>query len=266
MPHRKVGEAGTCRLCREVGKPLKRSHLLPHGAYKLARDGRPQKLVLMTPKRVQTTDSELKTKLLCADCEQKLNTNGEKWVLGNLRVQEQEFPIRKMITNADSSFLAAHGDWAVYDAKRVPNLLIEKLEYFALSVFWRAGQKGWPNGYEGIKLGPYEAILREYLLDPTILVDSKMSLIVQVHAKEEVIHRPLQFPFTDRYNGSRVHEFRIPGLTCRLIISHSGNSSEFQLGCLMKSKTIMIAKDSSSFIAYMGKVIKNAKVANNLKH
>src|SRR2546422_6754097 len=73
---------GTCALCRQPSE-LQDSHLLPRAIY---RDLRMPDLpnpnpIIGVPTETGPRQEQVKTPLLCADCEARFNRNGEKWVL-----------------------------------------------------------------------------------------------------------------------------------------------------------------------------------------
>src|ERR1700730_12243138 len=84
-----------CKLCWQT-KELQDSHYLPKGAYKVNRAPalrNPSPVVLSNDEVLQSS-AQLSDYLLCRDCEQRFNENGENWVLGNIpRNYGERFPI-----------------------------------------------------------------------------------------------------------------------------------------------------------------------------
>jgi hypothetical protein len=142
-----------------------------------------------------TTSKQLRTHLLCADCEDRFNKNGEKYVMSWLRPRgaaNGDFPLLERLKVA----LPIHGSHAlsVYAADRI-GIDTGKFGYFALSVLWRAAVKRWPmpdgGSTERVELGGLEESLRRYLLSEAKL-PSEFVLIVTVCSDQE--SRQVFFP------------------------------------------------------------------------
>ena len=72
-------EQGICKLCLQ-DKPLCDSHLAPAGLYKYC-NAVGLGPVRMTAEEIAVANEEITTYLLCEDCEQRLNRDGENWLL-----------------------------------------------------------------------------------------------------------------------------------------------------------------------------------------
>jgi hypothetical protein len=109
----------------------------------------------------------MKDFLLCKDCEDLFNKNGEKYVMSQVN-RGGKFPLLETLQKATPTKIAVGFNW--YNIVAVRNVNREKLGYFALSVFWRAAVHVWRKpepASEPIDLGPYEESLRRYLLGHT---------------------------------------------------------------------------------------------------
>jgi hypothetical protein len=76
---------GKCKLCHQTKKLLK-SHYLPKGAYKANRapelsNSNP---VVLSASEAKQSQTQLADYVLCGDCEQRFNKNGENWALANI--------------------------------------------------------------------------------------------------------------------------------------------------------------------------------------
>ncbi len=86
---------GKCKLCL-LHKPLCDSHLMPRALYRMARGkgtrGNQDPYVVRRtenkPSSHQVTDY-----VFCSDCEQRLNKNGEKYVMSLVMVRDGRFPL-----------------------------------------------------------------------------------------------------------------------------------------------------------------------------
>jgi hypothetical protein len=88
-----------CPLCRRRDI-LKLSHIIPRGVYRrVSMNGLSVNIV---GGNATLTQSQLRTALLCEDCEQKLNKNGERYFLLNCLQSDASFPL------LDRASLASH--------------------------------------------------------------------------------------------------------------------------------------------------------------
>ena len=147
-----------CALCLK-NKPLMSSHLLPASIYKKIKtyDGTSSKILSITDDAAVYSDLQIQKLLLCHDCEELLNTSGEKQVCKDLARSENEFQLLSWFRNEKQQCIYASPENNEYNSFQYL--------YFALSVFWRASVTSWKNNYsfcEGL-MGAEERI-RQYLL------------------------------------------------------------------------------------------------------
>jgi len=127
---------GTCKLCQKE-KDLRDSHLIPAGIIRQLREpslGNPHPIVV-TDKIVVQSAKPIKDYVLCHDCENLFSKKGEAWVIGHM-AREGKFLIYDALKK--SKPIAADNDIAVYAGSQIPEIDVDKLVYFALSVFWRS--------------------------------------------------------------------------------------------------------------------------------
>ena len=159
---------GQCKLCLKT-KNLQDSHFKPAALYKATRNPaalNPNPAVITSKGTVQTS-LQMKDFLLCKDCEDLFNKNGEKYVMTQVS-RGGRFPLLDMLQRATPTRVAVGFNW--YNAVAVPDVDRNKLGYFALSVFWRAAVHVWKKPEPPptpIELGPYEEAVRRYLLGET---------------------------------------------------------------------------------------------------
>jgi hypothetical protein len=151
---------GTCKLCREEGKELRNSHLLPKGLY-------PEEAVIMTPKIALITDKQITAPLLCDDCEQRFNKYGERWVLGQVN-NPKGFPLLERLKLAIPVHTSRQFQFHAFSCAQT-GIDSDRLAYFVLSVLWRASVKAWSllGQTTQVALGPYEEAVRRYLVGQT---------------------------------------------------------------------------------------------------
>ncbi len=76
--------------------------------------------------------------VLCADCEQRLNVGGEKYI-ADVSAEGSRFPLRNMLSNGTPLPL---GPFLCYSGKQI-GVDVQKLAYFAVSMVWRGAIHAW---------------------------------------------------------------------------------------------------------------------------
>jgi hypothetical protein len=206
--------SGVCKLCR-LEKNLQSSHFLPAALYKSLlnpEETNPSPYLMSATKTVESS-RQIKDYVLCADCERRLNENGERWVLAHM-AREGKFPLREMLRKATP--IRSIPGLTTYAAGMIAEIDVDKLEYFALSVFWRAAVHDWKplfgDQYERLELGPYRELLREFLFGVAPF-PSNVITTVSVYEEEEFVRS--MFPpsaGTPRREEGRPYSFLIPGI------------------------------------------------------
>jgi hypothetical protein len=157
---------GKCKLCLE-DKNLQASHFLPAGIFKSLLQPAVQSPhpYFMSPTQTRETSQQMKDFLLCADCEQRFGKNGERWVLSQMS-RDSGFPLQEKLLKTTP--IRSIAGLTTYAGGSIPEIDVDKLEYFALSVFWRAAVHSWipvlGDAYERLELGPYRESLRQFLV------------------------------------------------------------------------------------------------------
>jgi hypothetical protein len=159
---------GKCKLCLQT-KTLQDSHYLPKGAYKVNRAPalkNPNPVVLSGDEAKQVS-AQLKDYVLCSDCEQRFSKNGEQWVLGNIpRDYDKPFPLYEALRSETP--VLRDGGVSSYAGRSIKTVDMEKLVYFAISVFWRGAVHEWKSVQGGrpptVYLCGYEEPIRNFLL------------------------------------------------------------------------------------------------------
>ena len=122
------------------------------------------------------TDEQVQTYLLCDDCEEILNSGGERWVVSRLLTVEKRFPLYDLLTQQKPDF--SEDGFLVYFAAQNPQIDTDKLMHFALGVFWKASVHSWdPKETDPlIELGPYSEKIRLWLRGEGESLSTSMSL------------------------------------------------------------------------------------------
>jgi hypothetical protein len=108
---------------------------------------------MMTDKVTVMKHAQIKDYLLCERCEDLLNKNGERYAFEMMNTPNGFRLLDRLKIAPPMSFNVA--DQMVFSGDNI-GLDMDKLAYFGLSVFWRAGAHTWPN-----KL----TVAREYSID-----------------------------------------------------------------------------------------------------
>ena len=165
MP-RKPNPEGDCPLCLARGVVLQKSHLIPAGVYKRLKsnDGRHPSLI-RNAKLVECS-RQTWAHLLCALCENRLSTRGERWVLSNgVQKDAVTFPLLTHLmgskaTSTDRTMGVSQPPISEhYDAISIRLLC-------CFGVLERGSpQRGVSRTCTPLRLGPYAERLRRFLLD-----------------------------------------------------------------------------------------------------
>ncbi len=213
---------GTCGLCRAQDVNLCYSDLLPKAVNRWIRlsmgDGENPNPVLVTRRIATTSNFRVAEYLLCPQCEDRFNKGGESWVLAHAYRGTDSFPMRAALATAPSIMKLSQA--SLIDARPIPQISLDKLVYFAASVFWRAGACRWRavDHYKQEFLGPYQEKLRRFLLGQEAFPD-RAALLINVSGNVKP-HLGAIYPYSGRVNGTWQHRFAIPGLAFWL---HLGN-------------------------------------------
>jgi hypothetical protein len=203
---------GRCRLCLRDAM-LCSSHLLPKAMYKTlrSRTARNPNPLLIGYRVLRQTSLQLKTYLLCDECEQRFQARGERWVLANCYRAGGVFALRNILERFAP--LSNDPQIRVYSAASIREIDSESLIYFALSVLWRAAVHEWRIGglRVNISLGPYEEKIRRFLMDESGFPEqASLQVLVGIESRmSEIAFNPV----SGNDDGFHHHKFGIPGIT-----------------------------------------------------
>lgn len=209
---------GKCKLCQEI-KDLQDSHYLPKGIYKILRDddgcGNPNPWKLTKGIEVQTSKQQT-AYLLCRECEQRFNNNGEAWVLKHC-LRKGEFRLASFLAARKPDVSSEYTPTKVYYAANIPQINVSALAYFAASMFWRGAVYPWKeDGSSPVELGPYRERFREYLMHLRPF-PQHCSLSLTVREGEET-NCLTSTPTSRRLDNYHVHTFPMPGIAFMLAV------------------------------------------------
>lgn len=179
-----------CALCHEI-RLLCDSHLIAAGFSRHLqnpnRDGKnPNPYKITWGQKVQTS-RQFTRYLLCDECEQLLQSEGEDWVIEHCAQPDGTFPLRSTIEGTTP--LEVDPNYALYSACGT-DINVRCLSHFAAGVFWRAGVARFSDGKNltpQLDLGKkYAEQFRQFLLG-RLLFPGNGALCVSFSARPTVL-------------------------------------------------------------------------------
>jgi hypothetical protein len=250
---------GSCGLCRNPGI-LRRSHLIPHSIYSLLRaSGKP--IVHLTAESAISTDEEITDYFLCKSCEDRFSKNGELWVVGHCyRPRVKMFKLQTALREAKA--VGGSQSFRLYDGSTVPGIEMDKLVYFAVSLFWRAAAHKW-RGETQLEFGLYQEPIRLFLLGEGDLPRDVVVLVAVSPAIEP--ERSAATPFGSRVGACHRYYFDIPGVKFQLLMGKR-IPGELRSICAHRTGTVAVASMLDERLLQEGlKLRATAKLKGKLK-
>ncbi len=184
---------------------------------------------------VGQSSAQAKQYLLCPDCEQRFNREGERWVVANCsHLKTRSFHLRDSLERAQPILSGPKG--AAFDAAKIPTINISALAYFSASVIWRASVRPWQLQKEirqSIKMArTYQEELRRYLLGGP----APQTAIFSVFVVSTTPPMPLVvFPESLDEDSARVtYRFYIPGIWFFLLLGEHITADDRNM-CILRS-------------------------------
>jgi hypothetical protein len=175
-------ENGTCKMCLANGS-LVRSHLMPAALYDYCRAGGTEPIKLGDGV-VMPTSRQTQSYLLCQPCEERLNKNGENWVIPELARRDGKFPLYEILS---SQAPETNGNGFMrFSAANNPEVDVESLAHFAMGIFWKASVHSWSGRTVDprIELGRYSEPIRKWLRGGGVWpIDCSLATLVSVPSK-----------------------------------------------------------------------------------
>ena len=199
---------GICKMCLKL-KDLVLSHLMPRALYDLCRtkDSEP---VRATSEVIMQTSRQTKDHLLCKNCEDILNKEGENWLLPKLAVFQGAFPLFDILKKFPPDIV--DGDFCGYAAFRNPEINVKSIIHFGAGIFWKASVHSWRGGTKEplIELGPYSEKLRQFLVGDGAFPEHVV-LTVGLPPPSAALNTFVD-PFELQPAGHKQYMFHIPGM------------------------------------------------------
>ena len=211
---------GACRLCLLM-RPLCDSHLWPRQIYALLHDPGDPKHFTLGNGRLTHTMKQMHEYLLCDECEERFNSGGERWVLANALHPSGSFHLRDAL-RAAKPFVTLEASVAY--SGHTSGVDLDKLVYFAASMFWRTSVGMWTLadrwfGRDGkMNLGSrYSEEVRLYLLGKAPFPRNAVSVVYV--SDEDAPHASVTFAAGGRQKeGHCSYSFQLPGLMFFLVL------------------------------------------------
>jgi len=213
---------GICSLCLQ-SKDLVESHFVARSILKTLREesgGNPNPVVTDAKIALQTS-RQMKDELLCQECDNRFGQNGEEWVQANMYTTAG-FQIREALGRIAP--VSQNPEHATYSVASVPAIDMERIGYFALSLFWRAAVHSWRTAgsvSDPLEFGPYEEAMRRYLLGDDSFPQDIVLFVVVWHG--DTPPRFVITPSEQGYAPGEKRDFRayvayVPGIAFDLLI------------------------------------------------
>jgi len=199
---------------------------MPRGVYKALREPHSavRHPVLITASTTLQTSAQVHDYLLCKTCEIRFAQNGEDWVMKNGPHRNGRFPLREALLRSPIKSTIPTGD--IYKQPFDPAFELEKLIYFAASVFWRASVHHWNPGQNLTTRAPLICEIQERLRLFLLHADgfpTEAVLLISVTASKPLAHCILPTPMVRASQAATAngHGFAIPGLQFRLLYENA---------------------------------------------
>ena len=137
---------GNCALCGKY-ETLIDSHFMPAALYQELNDpaGPIKNMIVATRKGTFQSPEQFHMPLMCQACEIRFQQGGENWVLAVRYRSNGSFPLRDSLQRTTP--IESNGATSVFDARSITGIEVDRLLYFAASIFWRAGIAHWTTKF-----------------------------------------------------------------------------------------------------------------------
>ena len=197
----------------------------------------------LTRSRLARVPGQIKKYLLCGDCEELFNKNGEAWVSRFAHQVGRGFRLQQALLRLSPRTTLSSG--RIYYADDDPEIDWSKLAYFALSVFWRGAVDSWttaddraPKPFIDIEADLRER-LRGFLLGKESYPEGVL-LMVKVSASLSPAAHMMSFPSngTIEMPGEQRPQctFIVPGMIFTLITDGNLPEAWRDSGCLFRGR------------------------------
>jgi len=197
-----------------------RSHFLPAAAYRIMRD---EKLknpnpYLLTKVSAAQTSWQMRAHLLCHECEQRFQANGESWVFKRCLQKDGSFPLQDILASRRPE-MGSGQTTEVHYAVNIAEMNVAALAYFAASMFWRGSIHGWNlDGSVPVKLGPFQEPIRRYLMGESAFPPD-CALWIALPKGRGAYEQLTYAPCGERQDGFHGFRFPMAGIAFSMLVS-----------------------------------------------
>jgi hypothetical protein len=175
-------EHGICKLCLKDADLLD-SHYLPKRTYSMnvARSLKNPNPVTLAHGQARQVSDQLRGYAFCAECEDRLNKHGEKWVLANIpKDYGSGFVLQDALIPETPVLIGDNIN--VYAGRKIGAFDVDKLIYFGMSVFWRGAAREWRSSTGAVAplvdLRDHFEPIRQFLLGGQFPDDVFMAIMI----------------------------------------------------------------------------------------
>jgi len=231
-------KTGTCPGCLRP-KALVSSHLVSRAVYDYLRTNDLHPFVAAR-RAVRATSDQLQADLLCEDCEQMLNEDGERWILGKLCTIDRKFPLYDLLRQQAPIDTGLDGE--TFAAATNPSIDVQSVTHFGLGVFWKASLYPWEIGR--ISLGAYEDPIRTWLRGETAFPQNvALNVILSRPSTALIIMNP---PYQTTKVLCHTYLFHVPGVLFRLSVGKEIPSPERTLCFYSSAQHFIVVSDTTT--------------------
>jgi hypothetical protein len=206
---------GTCKLCLREAKELQESHHIPRALH-------PKRLKQQFATRSKTgpVKDEIKAYVLCRECEERFNQNGESEVLRHLAAKTKDFSdLHRTLRFAPPR--EEHPDVMRFAGHEV-DCHMDKFAYFAMSIVWRGCVHDWTMLDGEVRpaspMGDFQEQIRRYLLGETCLPPDMVVLVIVCSDKQS--RNVWMIPKEEVAENCINVRFLLRGILFRVLIGH----------------------------------------------
>jgi hypothetical protein len=259
---------GTCALCG-LNEPLLDSHFMPRSLYQELHEPNftIKQMIVLRADKTNQSGQQFSMHLLCQACEIRFQQGGEEWTLGNRYRSDGSFLLRDHLLNASPVEMKPDGS-RVFEARTVAGLALDRLVYFAVSIFWRAGIADWRVKFADAPKIDLDASLmtelQQYLLGKAPL-PSRVSIFVAVD-EAPAPWRAMWSPKKQNDRPLLRYSFYIPGMIMELGIDLPQKERIPSISDPVE--LIVLTNAVHSYVAAMGsRLVETSEVSKSLsKH
>lgn len=246
----KNGIPMTCKLCNK-DKTLIKAHAIPEAFFRQLRKGEIAPKILSNIPGVHAKKSPIgvyDSAILCQACEDKFAA----W---------DDYGTKTLINKIDTYPLVTEDKNAI--ACRKEHYDYRKLKLFFISVLWRASVST-HDFYSGVKLGPWENIAKELILNNNPGTEYDFSIVLSKFVSKlgaDRLAKTMLSPKAERWNGTNAYRFYLAGITAYIKVDKQKYPDSFEKALVRENTPLQIVYrqlETSRDVKIMIDVVKNS--------